>query len=128
MSYLKSSFNQALQHHKGYLSAAFLDPSSLGFDQDVEINYNHFTEPFSAPRHYHAKSKTWVLVLSGAMQFVVDSEAVSVSAGEYLIFDKGVTEEVTSVELGTTALTIHSPSIKGGDKVLIEKKTQNTKN
>lgn len=112
MRYLKTSF-----HNKRYFTGSFSDPSQLSFDRNIEINHAVLPNDFSAPRHYHAQSKTWVLVLKGAMHFKIDDQAVTVAAGEVLIFEKGVWEEVVSVEPGTESITIHSPSIQGGDKV-----------
>ena len=117
MKYLKDSFQKYALSHKGSIVGSFFDPATLNFDENIEINYSKLSADFTASPHYHAKTKTWVLVLKGEMKFRVFKEEIIVKAGEFLIFEKEVPEEVLSVEESTEVITIHAPSIKGGDKV-----------
>ena len=95
---------------------SFLEISSIRNEQNVEIIFGKLEPGFYAAPHIHTQTKTLVIVLKGGMTFSLDSEVVEVNAGEYLVFNKGVVEEVTSVKSGTENLTIHTPSIIGGDK------------
>ncbi|MDA1079896.1 MAG: cupin domain-containing protein [bacterium] len=82
----------------------------------MEISYSKLEEGFTAAPHIHTQSKTVVIILSGGMTFSLDGELVEVDQGEYVVFEKGVVEAVVSVKPNTENLTIHAPSIVGGDK------------
>jgi len=114
--FLVRKLDECHKSHKGYIGGAMFD-DSLQHDQQIEINHNILPDSFTAPSHYHSRSKTWVIVLKGAMHFKIEDENIVVNQGEFLIFDKNVKEEVVRVEPGTESITIHAPSIKGGDKV-----------
>ena len=109
----KHSFNRETQHG---LIGSFIEAASIRNDQNVEISFSKLAPDFHAAPHIHTQSKTIVIVLSGAMTFSINSEVVEVQAGEYIVFDKGAVEEVVSVQPNTQNLTIHTPSIPGGDK------------
>ena len=105
-----------IQSDKHALIGSFLEDSSIRCDTNVEIVFGKLEPSFSASPHIHTQTKTVVIVLKGGMTFSIDSEIVKVQQGEYIVFDKGSVEEVVSVEPGTQNLTIHAPSILGGDK------------
>lgn len=117
----KHQFNLENKHG---LIGSFIDPSSIRNSQDFEIAFSKLEPGFTAPPHIHTLSKTMVIILSGGMTFSIDREKVEVNEGEYIVFDKGAIEEVVSVKTHTQNLTIHSPSIVGGDKK--EMNDQNT--
>jgi len=110
----KHSFNTEDKHG---LIGSFIDKFSVRNDEHVEISFAKLEPGFSAAPHIHTQTKTLVIVLSGGMTFSIDGEVVEISAGEYLVFAKGAVEEVISVKPNTQNLTIHAPSIPGGDKV-----------
>lgn len=105
---------------KGYITGAFFPEDTLNYSQDIEINYSKLSDDFSASNHLHSKSKTWVIVTKGKMYFRIDGTDIEVGQGEFVIFEANVSEEVVRVEPGTESITIHSPSIKGGDKVVLK--------
>ena len=118
-SYIKKSLSEYTSDKKGYITGSFFPAEMLEYDTSIEINYSDLPDSFSAAPHCHAKSKTWVIVMKGKMYFKINGEEVEVGAGEFLIFEAGVPEEVVRVDPGTGSFTIHSPSIPGGDKVLL---------
>lgn len=101
---------------KHALIGSFIDTSSVRHDSKVEIVFGKLETGFYASQHIHTGSKTIVIVLKGGMTFSIDGEVVEVKDGEYIVFDKGSVEEVISVQPDTQNLTIHTPSILGGDK------------
>lgn len=105
-----------IDNDKHALIGSFLENSSIRFDTNVEIVFGKLQPGFKAPPHIHTKTKTVVIVIKGGMTFSIDSEIVNVKQGEYIIFEKGSVEEVISVEPDTQNLTVHTPSILGGDK------------
>jgi len=109
----KNTFSQDLKHG---LIGSFVDGTSLRNDQNVEISFSKLESGFNASPHIHTQSKTLVIVLTGGMTFSIDGEIVEVDGGEYIIFDKGSVEQVVSVKPHTQNLTLHTPSILGGDK------------
>ena len=109
----KHSFNDSNRHA---LIGTFIDEASIRCDSNVEIVFSKLEPQFHASPHIHTKTKTVVIVLKGGMTFSIDDETVEVGEGEYIIFDKGSVEEVISVAENTQNLTIHAPSILGGDK------------
>jgi quercetin dioxygenase-like cupin family protein len=117
--YLKGRLDKYAVERKGYITGSFFPNTELEHDTSIEINYANLPESFTAPAHYHAQSKSWIIVTKGKMYFKINNQAVEVGAGEFLIFGAGVHEEVTRVDPGTSSFTIHSPSIPGGDKQLI---------
>lgn len=116
-----------IESNKHALIGSFIDPDSIKNDPNVEIIFSKLEPGFRALPHIHTQTKTVVIILKGGMTFSLDGEVVTVKEGEYLIFDKGVVEEVISVEPNTQNLTIHTPSILGGDKKeLLEQSLQYT--
>ena len=109
----KHSFNQESKH---VLIGSFIESPSLRNDHNFEIAFSKLEPGFSAAAHIHTQSKTMVIILSGGMTLSIDGEKVEVNQGEYIVFDQGSVEEVISVKINTQNLTIHSPSIIGGDK------------
>lgn len=105
-----------IENNKHAIIGSFIEQSSIRCDSNVEIVFDTLQPGFTAPPHIHTKTKTIVIVLSGGMTFSIENEIVKVQKGEYIIFDKGLVEEVVSVEPNTQNLTIHTPSIIGGDK------------
>lgn len=108
--------NNFVDSSKHSLIGSFLETSSVRNDKNVEIIFSELESGFTASPHIHTQSKTLVIVLKGGMTFSIDGERVEVTEGEYIIFDKGCVEEVIAVEQNTQNLTIHTPSIPGGDK------------
>lgn len=117
--YLKGSLDQYAGERRGYITGSFFPEMELEHDTSIEINYANLPKSFTAPAHYHAHSKSWVIVTKGKMYFKVNGQAVEVGAGQFLILEAGVHEEVTRVDPGTSTFTIHTPSIPGGDKQLL---------
>lgn len=113
----KGTIAQRQQESKGYLAGIFLPETELEHDDKLEMKYEKFTSSISAAPHIHTKSKTWVIVIKGQMVFKLDGEVFEINGGEYLIFESGVVEEVVSVQPGTESISLHAPSIVGGDKV-----------
>lgn len=109
----KHQFSAANTHG---LIGSFIDAKSVRHDTNVEIAFSQLEPGFSAAPHIHTETKTVVIVLAGSMTFALNGEHIKVEAGEYIVFQKGVTEEVISVEANTQNLTIHTPSVQGGDK------------
>jgi quercetin dioxygenase-like cupin family protein len=109
----KHSFSNTDKHG---LIGSFLDENSIRNDSNVEISYSKLEPGFTAAPHIHTQTKTIVIILSGGMTFSLDGELVEVDQGEYIVFEKGVVEAVVAVKLNTENLTIHAPSIVGGDK------------
>lgn len=116
MEYLKGKFTDYQKETKGYISGAFLPKDSLNHDDRVEINVSKLPEGFTAPKHLHQHMKTWVLVVKGKMYFKINDQPVVIAVGEFIIFEHGTPEEVEKVDPGTECITIHAPSIVGGDK------------
>ncbi len=108
-----------IESDKHALIGSFVEESSLKHDLNVEIVFAKLEEGFHALPHIHTQSKTVVIVLKGAMTFSIDGEIVEVGENEYIVFDKGSVEEVISVKPNTQNLTIHTPSIFGGDKEVL---------
>lgn len=107
---------------KGTFVGANFPETNPEYDAHIDINFSKLPDDFTAAEHYHAQSKTWVIVTKGKMYFVLDGQRVAVGSGEFVVFEAGVREEVLKVDPGTESFTIHSPSIPGGDKVMLEKK------
>lgn len=114
MNFLKGNVNQ---YHRGIFSGNSFSKDSLNYDESLDINYSKLSDGFTAPKHLHSQTKTWVIVIKGKMYFRIDNQDVEIGAGEFLIFPKGIVEEVLKVDPGTEVITIHSPSVEGGDKV-----------
>jgi len=119
MSYIKGNVTEQQKSNHGSLTGCFFEKDSLKYDQAVEINFSALPTGFSAPKHLHSKSKTWVIVVKGKMTFKLDNQIVEVNGGEFIIFPAGTPEEVVSVDPETENITLHSPCIPGGDKVTI---------
>jgi quercetin dioxygenase-like cupin family protein len=113
----KYSFTSSDKHG---LLGSFITEDSIRHDCNVEIAFSKLEAGFQASPHIHTQSKTVVIVLKGGMTFSIDGVIVEVRAGEYIIFDKGSVEAVIAVEPETQNLTIHTPSIVGGDKEVLE--------
>ncbi len=109
----KHSFIESDKHA---LIGSFIEESSIRHDSNAEIVFGKLEPGFRAAPHIHTKTKTVVIVLKGGMTFSIDGETVEVKEGEYIVFDKGLVEEVISVEPNTQNFTIHAPSVLGGDK------------
>lgn len=109
----KHSFVESDKHA---LIGSFIEEPSVRCDSNVEIVFGKLEPGFRALPHIHTQTKTVVIILKGGMTFSIDNEVVVVREGEYIVFDKGSVEEVISVESNTQNLTIHTPSILGGDK------------
>jgi quercetin dioxygenase-like cupin family protein len=109
----KHSFAESDKHA---LIGSFIEESSIRCDSNVEIVFGKLEPGFRASPHIHTQTKTIVIILKGGMTFLIDSETVKVQQGEYIVFDKGSVEEVVFVEPETQNLTIHTPSVLGGDK------------
>jgi quercetin dioxygenase-like cupin family protein len=109
----KHNFIEAEKHA---IIGSFLEENSIRNDSNVEIVFSKLENGFHASPHIHTQTKTVVIVLKGGMTFSIDGEVVEVQEGEYIVFDKGLVEEVVSVKPNTQNLTIHAPSILGGDK------------
>lgn len=101
---------------KHALIGSFIEESSIRCDSNVEIFFGRLERGFHAAPHIHTLAKTVVIVLKGGMTFSIDGETVQVKEGEYIVFDKGLVEEVISVEQNTQNLTIHAPSVLGGER------------
>jgi quercetin dioxygenase-like cupin family protein len=108
--------NNFVESDKHGIIGSFIEASSIRNDSNVEISFSKLEPGFTAAPHIHTQTKTVVIILKGGMTFSIDSEIVKVTQGEYIIFEKGCVEEVISVEPNTQNLTIHAPSILGGDK------------
>lgn len=109
----KHSFKLDSKHG---LIGAFIEKSSIRNEDQVEISFSKLEPGFYAAPHIHTQSKTVVIILKGGMTFSIDGETVEINQGEYLVFDQGSVEEVISVKPNTENLTIHAPSVVGGDK------------
>jgi len=105
-----------IKDDKTGIIGSFIEKSSIRNDSKVEICFSKLGSDFKALPHIHTKTKTIVIILKGEMTFSINNETVIVGEGEYIIFDKGSIEEVVSVKPNTQNLTIHTPSILGGDK------------
>lgn len=112
-AYEKHNFINTSKHP---LIGSFIEDSTLRRDSNVEIVFGKLEPGFTAAPHIHTQTKTVVIILKGGMTFSIDGEIVEVHEGEYIVFDKGSVEEVLSVKPETQNLTIHTPSILGGDK------------
>lgn len=117
--YLKAKINDYAGEKGGFITASFFPEGAIEHSNSIEINYSDLPDSFSAPPHYHSHSKTWVVVTKGKMYFKIAGDLLEVGVGEFIIFEAGVEEEVLKVDPGTGSFTIHSPSIPGGDKVMI---------
>ena len=111
-NYFKSNFNQENKHN---LLGANNQEGELNNDNLAEVTFGRMRAGFVVGPHIHTQTKTLVIVLKGEMVFKISGEEVAVREGEYIIFSKGIMEEVIRVVEGTENLTIHTPSIKGGD-------------
>jgi len=108
--------NSFINGDKHALIGSFIEKSSIRCDSNVEIVFGKLEPGFRASPHIHTQTKTIVIILKGGMTFSIDGKTVEVREGEYIVFDKGSVEEVISVEANTQNLTIHTPSVLGGDK------------
>jgi len=120
VNFFKGKISDFQKSHKGYFAGSFFSPGSLQHDSNFEIAYKAVEPGFTWPKHRHGKMKTYVLVLSGKMYFKIDGEDVSISAGEFVVFPAKVSEEITKVEPNTVHLAIHTPSVPGGDKEMLD--------
>lgn len=114
--YLHASFTNS---DKQVLLSANNQLGTLSHDELADIAFSRFDEEAHFPVHIHTQTKTLVMVLKGKMVFKLDGEEISIKKGEYIVFEKGVVEEVVFVKVGTESLTIHTPSVVGGDSKLI---------
>ena len=105
-----------IENDKHALIGSFIEESSIRCDSNVEIVFSKLNSKFCVSPHIHIQTKTIVVILKGGMVFSIDGENIQVREGEYIVFDKGLIEEVISVEKNTQNLTIHAPSVLGGDK------------
>lgn len=105
-----------IENNKHALIGSFIEENSVRSDLNVEIFFSKLEPGFHASPHIHTQTKTVVIILKGGMTFSIDGETIKVQEGEYIVFDKGSVEEVLSVEPNTQNLTIHAPSVVGGDK------------
>ena len=86
MSYIKGNVTEQRKSNHGSLTGCFFEKDSLKYDEAIEINYSALPSGFSAPKHLHRQSKTWVIVTKGKMTFKLDNQVVEVKAGEFIIF------------------------------------------
>lgn len=98
------------ENTKGWISGSFFPTELLNHDDNVEIKIEYLAEPTSAKRHYHKFRKSWVLVLAGEIDYVIDNNPVNLTQGDFIIFGPNITEEVTNSKPGTVLVCIHSPS------------------
>ena len=119
MNFITGKISHYRGKHNGNITGASFPRDSLNHDINLEINYSKLPGDFKAPKHLHSKTKTLVIVTRGKMFFNVDGQKVELGAGDFLIFPKNIAEEVIKVEPGTESITIHAPSIQGGDKIVL---------
>jgi mannose-6-phosphate isomerase-like protein (cupin superfamily) len=102
---------------RGWITGNFFPSSELAHDDNVEIKVDYFTKSHCFTKHHHTIRKTWTIVIQGTMHLIIDDTKVTVNAGEYIIYPPGTTEEMTGTDPNTIAISIHTPSIPGQDKV-----------
>lgn len=103
----------------GWITGSFFPTKELNHDNKVEIRVDYFDEDKSFSSHYHSKRKSWTIVLKGCMKLIINGNEINLREGEFIIYEPGVTEELVSVDKGTIAVSIHSPSFKTPDKINI---------
>lgn len=107
--YLVGNIND-YQESRGWISGSFFPKEILNHDENVEIKIERLDSSITIKKHHHTRRKSWVLVIEGEIQFLVDDQEVNLKSGDFLIMDPGVTEEVTKSSPGTTIVSVHSPS------------------
>ncbi len=107
------------QKYWNWITGSFYPKDVLNHDNDLEIKVEFLKNNTVGEPHYHPRSKAWTIVLQGAMHLKVAKKQVEVKAGEYIIYEPGVIEELTGTDPDTIVVNIHKPSFPGGDKVEI---------
>ena len=116
MKFLKGKISD-YEQTRGWITGSFFPTDLLTHDKDVEIKVDHFKTVTSFSKHYHSKRKTWTIVLQGAMHMKINDEPMTISKGEFIILEPGVTEELFSTDPDTIAVSLHTPSLNHSDKV-----------
>ena len=118
----QASFAQFLQSHNGWVVGAFFPPESIQHSEDVEIRHGIIQgDEFVFPPHYHTRRTSYILVLKGEVVMKIDGELTTVTAGQFLVFLPGVTEEGISATPGTELVIVRTPSSAKEDKVEMKK-------
>jgi mannose-6-phosphate isomerase-like protein (cupin superfamily) len=94
-------------------------PDDVGFTSErLQIWYNNTREPWTDPRpHAHGESDECFVVLRGSLVVDVEGERVTIEAGEFCCFPRGVFHAVVEVHPLVESLMIRAPSID--DKVYV---------
>ena len=95
---------------KNWISGSFFSKESVSYDENVEIKVDYFNESTSFEKHYHKTRKTWTIVIAGGMHMIIDGKALHIKAGEFVIYEPGINEELLGTDPGTVTVSIHSPS------------------
>lgn len=100
------------EKYMGWITGSFFPHDTFNYDKNIEVKVEFYGESASIVRHYHTKRKTWSIVLQGALNLNIEDNPITVKAGEFVIFEPGVTEELTSILPNSIAVHIHTPSVE----------------
>lgn len=109
-------------HHRklpGYstLLSGHSPPDEIGFPSGrLQIWYNNTLDGWADPQpHAHRESDECFVVLRGTIVVEVGGERVTINAGEFCCFPRGVVHAVIEVQTPVESLMIRAPSV--ADKV-----------
>lgn len=117
--YQTGAFADFAETRRGWITGQFFPEDTLQHEDLVEIKVVECGPDFRAERHHHVKGKAWVLVIRGAVHFVLDGEEITVKAGEFVIQQPDCVEEITGADEDSQFIAIHAPSVPD-NKVLLE--------
>lgn len=106
------------KEYKNWITGSFLPKNTPNYDSNLEIKVDYFENTKSFKKHYHSYRKTWTIVIEGCMHMLIDDNKIDIRKGEFIIYNPHVTEELLSTDIGTVAISIHTPSGED-DKIFV---------
>lgn len=109
MKYMTGSLEQYYDK-RGWITGSFFPENTLNYDKNIEIKIRTVEKSSPNKPHYHKNKKTWIIVINGSVNLLINDEPVGLKSKQFVIFEPGISEELKTAESGTIIITIHTPS------------------
>jgi len=98
---------------RGWICGHFYPKGSVFHRNDVEVCFKKIPIGFEEKLHYHVCSFEFLLVTSGKVEYDIDGDRHTLTAGMFYMLYPGSTERIVKVHEEITVFAVRLPSVPG---------------